>query len=343
LPLDNSSLVGADAPSSKPDPARELLPRVSVIIPLHIASQRFKADLQHCLSIDYADYEVIAVSDRQVELDSSKVKVIYTGKANTGPAEKRDVAMKECSGEVCAFIDDDAFPRRDWLTNAVRHFANPDIAAVGGPGLTPAVDGLMERAGGAVYASLLGSGKAAYRYVQAASREVDDYPAYNLLVRRSVLQEIGGFASTFYGGEDTKVCLSIVSRGKKIVYDPEVVVYHHRRPLFIPHLKQVANVGVHRGFFAKAFPETSRRLFYFMPPLVTIAFVLSVILSIFFLPALFVLVAMVAAWLVLGFVSVMLVEGDPRVAGLAAIGIMCTHLVYGVAFIRGLTMRHLDR
>ncbi len=343
MPLDNSSLVGADAPSSGSDSAREFLPRVSVIIPLHVASQRFKRDLQHCLSIDYPDYEVIAVSDKAVELDSSKVRVIYTGKGNTGPAEKRDIAIRECSGEICAFIDDDAFPRKDWLRNAVRHFGNTDIAAVGGPGLTPASDGLMERAGGAVYASVLGSGRVAYRYIQAASREVDDYPAYNLLIRKSVLQEIGGFASTFYGGEDTKVCLSIVNLGKRIVYDPEVVVYHYRRPLFIQHLKQVANVGMHRGFFTKAFPGTSRRLFYFLPPLVTIAFILSGVLSIFFLPALFVFLAMVSAWLILGFVSVMWVERDPRVAALAAIGIMSTHLVYGVAFMRGLTIRHLER
>jgi hypothetical protein len=70
---------------------------------------------------------------------------------------------------------------------------------------------------------------------------------------------------------------------------------------------------------------------------------LSGVLSIFFLPALFVFLAMVAAWLILGFVSVMWVERDPRVAGLAAIGIMSTHLVYGAAFMRGLTIRHLDR
>lgn len=343
MPPGNSSLVGRDTPPSDSDSAKELLPRVSVIIPLHVASQRFKRDLQHCLSIDYPDYEVIAVSDKEVELDSSEVRVIYTGKGNTGPAEKRDIAIRQCSGDICAFIDDDAFPRRDWLRNAVRHFGNPDIAAVGGPGLTPASDGLMERAGGAVYASVLGSGKVAFRYIQGAPREVDDYPAYNLVIRKAVLQETGGFASTFYGGEDTKVCLSIVNLGRRIVYDPEVVVYHHRRPLFVQHLKQVANVGVHRGFFAKAFPETSRRLFYFLPPLVTVAFVLSGILSIFFLPAAFALLAMVAAWLVLGFVSVMWVERDPRVAVLAAIGIMSTHLVYGAAFMRGLMIRHLER
>ena len=339
----NSKFASGQTPFDNSDADKKLLPRVSVIIPLHVVNQRFKQDLQHYLSIDYPDYEIIAVADRTVDVGSSRIRIIYTGKENTGPAEKRDIAIKECSGAICAFIDDDAFPTKDWLKNATRHFKNPDIAAVGGPGLTPPTDGLMERAGGAVYSSILGSGKVSYRYISGTLREVDDYPAYNLLIRKSVLQDVGGFSSTFYGGEDTKVCLSIVNLGKKIIYDPTVVVYHHRRPLFVGHLKQVVNVGIHRGYFTKAYPRTSRRLFYLLPPLVTIAFVVTIVLSFFFAPARLILLAMVAAWLVVGFISVLLVEKDLRVAFLAAFGIMATHLAYGVAFLRGLTTRRLER
>ena len=57
--------------------------------------------------------------------------MIPTGKVR--PAEKRDRGVRESNGEIVAIIDDDAYPESDWLTNAVRHFENPDIAAVGGP------------------------------------------------------------------------------------------------------------------------------------------------------------------------------------------------------------------
>lgn len=318
-------------------------PQVSVIIPLYKVTKEFHECLQQCLELDYPDYEILVVSDLQVELDFPNIQVIYTGQEQTGPAEKRDIAIKESKGEICAFIDDDAFPAKDWLKNAIKHFENSEVAAVGGPGLTPDSNSLMQKAGGAVYSSILGSGKISYRFTPKPLREVDDYPVYNLLIRKSILQEIQGFASTFYGGEDTKVCLSITNLGKKIIYDPTVIVYHHRRALFLEHLKQIKNVGIHRGYFVKAYPKTSRRLFYFLPSLVSFVFGLSIILSFFFTPVRLILLTMLGGWLILGFISAFWVSKDIRVAFFAAFGIIATHFTYSAAFLKGLTLKDLKR
>ena len=320
-------------------------PKVSIIIPLHIYNQRFRDDFEHTLDIEYAEYEIIVVRDTPItlELEHEKVRVLCTGKKGTSPAEKRDIALGSCRGEICAFIDDDAFPAKNWLKNAVTHFEEQEVAAVGGPGLTPESDSLMQKAGGVVYSSILGSGKNAYRFTPKALREVDDYPAYNLLIRKSILQEIGGFDSTFYGGEDTKVCLKITDLGKKIIYDPTVIVYHHRRPLFREHLKQIENVGIHRGYFVRAYPKTSRRVFYFLPSLVSIVFGLTIILSFFFPLARAAFLAIIGGWLILGFMSALWVNKDVKVAFLAALGIIATHLTYGIAFLKGLTLKNLER
>jgi GT2 family glycosyltransferase len=192
-----------------------------------------------------------------------------------------------------------------------------------------------------VYASPLGSGQTLHRFVPRKGREVDDFPAYNLFVRTETLREIGGFASGFYGGEDTKLCLEIVTAGKKILYRPDVVVFHHRRPLLFGHLKQIANVGVHRGYFVKTYPETSWRLFYFLPSIVVMILVFGVILA----PLSKILAAMLALGLA-GYFAIALVSTMPTsrlsVALMGAAGIMMTHIVYGCAFIRGLTIKHLD-
>ncbi len=90
----------------------------------------------------------------------------------------------------------------------------------------------------------------------------------NLAVRKSDFVKIGGFDSHFWPGEDTKLCLDLTHKlGKQIVYDPKVLVYHHRRPLLFPHLRQNGNFGLHRGFFARILPETSFKLIYFLPSL----------------------------------------------------------------------------
>lgn len=49
-------------------------------------------------------------------------------------------------------------PRSDWLKNAVRHFDDPNIAAVGGPAVTPPDDSFWQRVSGAVFLSKIGGG-----------------------------------------------------------------------------------------------------------------------------------------------------------------------------------------
>ena len=59
------------------------------------------------------------------------------------------------------------------------------------------------------------------------------------------------------------LCLTL-QRAGRIVYDPAVIVLHHRRALFWGHFRQVWNYAVHRGFLAKHIPS-ARDPRYFVP------------------------------------------------------------------------------
>src|SRR5208337_350793 len=173
--------------------------------------------------------------DDASEFPDPRVRVIPTGPI--GPAEKRDLAIGRATGDVLAFIDDDAYPRPDWLKNAMPLFSD-QVAAVCGPGVTPPSDGRLQKASGAVFASLLGGGNMTYRYIPGHAREVDDYPSCNFLIKKDVMLLLGGFDTRYWPGEDTKLCLDLTRNlRKKILYSPDVFVYHHRRNLFVPHLK----------------------------------------------------------------------------------------------------------
>ena len=114
-----------------------------------------------------------------------------------------------------AFLDDDAYPVESWLSLALKHFTDPEIAAVGGPAVTPDSDSLMQKASGGVYCSSLMSGQYVYRYLPKKERFVDDYPSCNFLVRKSVMLALGGFNTKFWPGEDTFLCLKIVQDLKR--------------------------------------------------------------------------------------------------------------------------------
>jgi hypothetical protein len=319
--------------------------RVSVIVPLHRLTPAAQICLRTVAALPGSRHELLVVSDQPMEgLPPRAIPVVTGSAADTSPAEKRDAALSRVRGDVCAFLDDDAFPAPEWLDRALARLdGDASIAALGGPGVTPPGSPLMERVGGVFYESALGSGGLRYRFTPVGgSREVDDYPAYNFFVRTDVLRAIGGWNSRFYGGEDTKLCLALHEAGHRIVYDPDVLVYHHRRPLFGPHMRQVANVGRHRGHFVRAYPRTSARPLYFAPSAALIGGVAATAWAIGNArrrrPA--------AALALAGAAGIAVYahrEGvDPAAAALLPVALVAGHSAYGAGFLRGLATDDIE-
>lgn len=149
------------------------------------------------------------------------------------------------------------------------------------------------------------------------------------------MQELGGFKVKFWPGEDTFLCLKIIKGlKKKIIYDPAVFVYHHRRSLFKGHLKQIANYAVHRGYFVKRFPQTSLKFVYFLPSMFVFGLFIGLLLS-FLCPSFSrIYILAITSYLALVFISS--IAKDFRLTFLAFWGIILSHLIYGLYFIKGL-------
>lgn len=313
-----------------------------IYVSIVIAFQKTGSYIRECLEainrLDYQNYEVILLPDDQMSV-GEEIKVIPTGPI--GPPLKRDIGVKEARGEIIAFIDDDAYPHPDWLKNAVKNFNKDIVAAVGGPACTALFDNFWQKAGGYVLSSWMVGGVHLYRMLPRVRKEVDDYPTCNLLVRKSDFNEVGGFNSPYWPGEDTILCWKLThSAGKKIVYDPDVLVYHHRRPLFRRHWKQIGNYALHRGYFVKKFPKTSRRINYFLPSIWALFFFLG------WLPLYFIEGGMIIyGGIILAYLLAALITGTRSrgllATGIVAAGIVTTHIIYGINFIRGLLIKKL--
>jgi cellulose synthase/poly-beta-1,6-N-acetylglucosamine synthase-like glycosyltransferase len=316
--------------------------KVSVVIPLKKPNKYLWESLEHLEEVDYPDIEIVVLPDQLSDQCAwaGKLQVIFIPTGPIYPGEKRNIGVERSSGEILAFLDNDTFPTRDWLTHALQHFTDPSIAAVGGPAVTPDSDSVLQIGSGLVYQSRLGGGNYAFRYTPTDQHDIDDYPSCNLLVRKDVFEMAGGFDTTYWPGEDTKLCLMIVhDLDLRIVYEPGAVVYHHRRPLFNGHLIQVRSYALHRGYFAKRFPETSLRISYFLPTIFVFGMLVGFFLAVMWNPF--------RIWYILGLVVYLVAVLFSAVATsrnqnqlllipLVAIGIIATHIVYGIWFVAGL-------
>ena len=311
--------------------------RVSIIIPCKEVDQYTRECIGYCLALDYPDYEILVLPDSEPKHNPSGVRVIPTGSVT--PGTKRNLGTVNSSGEICAFLDSDAYPRRDWLKNAVKHLNSSGVSAVGGPGISPSDDSNPQKASGYVLSSFM-VGSVAGRYKPQGTRESDDIHSCNFVVTKSALLEAGGWDERHWPGEDTLLCLKLKKLGKRMIESPDIVVYHHRRPLFKQHLKQVSRFGLHRGFFAKRFPETSRRLKYFLPSVLFLFLMVGGIIS---------LVYPIFKWffgvVLLGYIFFALAAAlrSRELILPVWLGIMATHIVYGAFFLLGLMKEELKR
>lgn len=314
----------------------EVKPGVSVVI----ACPNRATCLDECISRLVAqnwdgELEIIVLPDESFELPPeypNYVKIIPTGKIR--PAEKRNIGIREASNELIAFVDDDAAPLEGWLEHAIPYFSDASVVGVGGPALTPPNDSFFAAAGGRVYANIFVSGAYRRRYMPVRVCDDDDLPSCNLFVRKSAVEAVGGYDVRYWPGEDTQLCMALTAeKGKRIVYDPMVQVEHHRRALFLPHLRQVSRYARHRGHFARQGFATSSRLCYMIPT----AFVLGVVLGgiavgclslpwltwcYFSCLAIYLLLTLVSA---ISFNSILMWF-------VTWLGVIATHFVYGISF-----------
>jgi GT2 family glycosyltransferase len=311
---------------------------LAVIVALHRMTPEAKQCIDGVLALSDPRAELLVVCDRRPSGLPDDVRVIETGSpVDTSPAVKRDAALAQTTAPISAFIDDDAYPARDWLDGALSRFAeDPGLHALGGPGITPPDSPFSRRLAGAFYESRLGSGGLRHRFVSLPpARMVADWPAYNFFVRTEALRAVGGWASNYYGGEDTKLCLALHEAGYGIRYDPDVVVYHHRRPVFRPLMRQTGNVGRRRGSFVRLYPATSRQAIYFAPSIALLAAGLLLVIAIRARSrARFAAVA-AAAWSTLSVLAYR--EGARLDESIALpVALAAGHGAYGWQFIRGL-------
>jgi cellulose synthase/poly-beta-1,6-N-acetylglucosamine synthase-like glycosyltransferase len=186
-------------------------PLVSIIIVDYKKDNPYlKESLNAIAKQTFKNYEIILLTDYPVSLSSPKLRKISYGKY-IGPAKKRDDGAKAARGSVLAFLDDDAFPSKNWLKEIISEYQDKNVVAVGGPGLTPPDVSWQEEASGWASASPLGSGTYKYRFIPGKRQFVDDFPSMNLSVRRKEFLSIGGFDSNYWPGEDTKLCLDLTS------------------------------------------------------------------------------------------------------------------------------------
>jgi GT2 family glycosyltransferase len=184
----------------------------------------------------------------------------------------RNIGLRESTGDIICFIDDDSYAEPAWLENMLAAYEDPTVGAVGGRALNNMPgegDVPIDQIG-----RLRPNGFIAANFAADPGRiiQVDHIIGCNMSFRRDVLAEIGGLRDDFPGtevGEDTDISIRVTKLGYRIVFNPAAVLlhvgapqakgkrfnaryeYYHRRNNFVMLLRNYgAGLKIIRYFFA---------------------------------------------------------------------------------------------
>ncbi len=224
------------------------LPFVSVIVPTYNRAHLLKQLLWSLAHQDYPKdrYEVIVVDDGSSDETSKVVNELrqqlpyalkYLQQIRRGPAAARNFGVQHSKGEILAFVDDDVTVAPDWLKNAVRQLAHADgvegKTVPLGEQISPFIHKVHNLNGG-------------------------QYLTCNIFYRRSVFEQVGGFDERFRRAhrEDTDLAWRVMDAGAKIVFAPDVVVFH---PIVPVHpLKALKSFSVYQYDYLLRFKHPKR-------------------------------------------------------------------------------------
>jgi cellulose synthase/poly-beta-1,6-N-acetylglucosamine synthase-like glycosyltransferase len=132
----------------------------------------------------------------------------------------RNTAAEVASGEVLAFLDDDATAAPDWLEQLIAPYSDPCVAAVGGAPL-PVFEKQRPHWFPGEFDWVFGC---AYSGLPSSRARLAHLIGANMSVRRSALQEIDGFHSDNH--DDMDMCHRLAFAQHDVLYEPLAVVSH---------------------------------------------------------------------------------------------------------------------
>src|SRR5438876_6906019 len=233
-------------------------PPVSVIVCSYNGARTIRDCLAGLQKLKYPIYEVIVVDDGSTDATTAiaseyHCRVIRT--ENRGLSNARNAGWQAASGDIVAYIDDDAYPDPHWLHYLAATFLNTTNvthAAVGGPNVAPATDGPI--------AECVAHSPGGPTHVLLADREAEHIPGCNMAFRKSCLKAIGGFDPQFrVAGDDVDVCWRLQQRGWTLAFSPAAVVWHHRRNSIRAYWRQQRGYGKAEAMLEQKWPEKYNR------------------------------------------------------------------------------------
>lgn len=213
----------------------------SVIINTFNRAASLRQTLDAVFRLEYDSFEVVVINGPSTD-GTDHLLNEYAGRVKSATivernlSASRNVGIAVASADICAFIDDDAYPDPRWLADLAAGYTAADIAGVGGStydhtGYSFQARYLLSDRRGETVAYAKSKPNVSEVFSMPFGRKYPSLLGTNSSFRRSCLVEIGGFDEEFeYYLDETDVCLRLIDRGYALRNLESAFVYHKFLP-----------------------------------------------------------------------------------------------------------------
>ena len=195
------------------------LPAVSIVIPAKNEENRLPFCLKAIRDLDYNhDLIDIIVVDNGSDDTTCEIAKEYGCRVFREPSLNvsgmRNIGASQAMGSVLCFVDADVSVSRKWLRAAIVALRDDDVGCVTGELNIPQHSTWVERTW------------ALDRRVARSNMEVKWSSSMNMIVKKNIFDNLGGFSDNLITGEDVEFCNRITGYGYKIIWRKEIGVVH---------------------------------------------------------------------------------------------------------------------
>ncbi len=217
---------------------------VSIVIPTYNRITKLFRLLKSLNHLDPMPDEVIIIDDhsndqtpellkRWKDIENGFSKKIVLKSENKGPADSRNIGIKNARNDLVAFADDDVIVAKDWIKHITHRLRNSESKLVGVGGIVKSVNN-----------DIISQYFVEHKTLEAP-RHLYYIPTVNCSFKKKPLIDIGCFNTEFpfAGGEDTDLCLRLKRNGFYFVKEKKALVYHDFSNNFIDFCKNWLRYG----------------------------------------------------------------------------------------------------